>query len=78
MTLHELMNLVPEAKWVVRVPSIKMLLNEAKIVLRDHSNPDVLALVFDNGFVAYQRMGMVTVFRCTNAGITATRTHLGV
>lgn len=66
MTLHELMNLVPEAKWVVRVPSIKMLLNEAQVVLRDHSNPDILALVFDNGFVAYQRMGMVTVFPLHN------------
>ena len=62
MTLHELMDLVPEAKRVVRVPTIKMLLREAQVVLRDHSRPNVLALVFDNGFVSYQRMGMVTVF----------------
>ena len=62
MTLHELMDLVPEAKRVVRVPTIKMLLREAQVVLRDHSHPNVLALVFDNGFVSYQRMGMATVF----------------
>ena len=62
MTLQELMNLVPEAEWVVRVPSMKMLLREAQVVLRDHSCPDTLVLVFDNGFVSYQRMGLVTVF----------------
>lgn len=62
MTLQELMNLVPEAEWVVRVPSMKMLLKESRVVLRDHSCPDILAIVFANGFVAYQRMGMVTVF----------------
>ena len=62
MTLQELLEMVPEAEKVKRVPSVARLVSEARPVVCDAMDDNNAITIYDNGFVLYQKDKWATVF----------------
>lgn len=62
MTLKELLEMVPEAEKVKRVPSVARLASEARPIVCDTMDDNNVITIYDNGFVLYQKDQRATVF----------------
>lgn len=54
MTLQEVLNQIPEAAKVKRVPSVVKLAAEGIPVLADQLDADTSVVIYSNGYVVYQ------------------------
>ena len=62
MTLQEVLNQIPEAAKVKRVPSVVKLAQEGIQVLADQLDEDTSVVIYSNGYVVYQCENRATVF----------------
>lgn len=62
MTLQEVLNQIPEAAKVKRVPSVVKLAAEGIPVLADQLDADTSVVIYSNGYVVYQSEDRATVF----------------
>ena len=62
MTLQEVLNQIPEAAKVKRVPSVVKLAEEGIPALADQLDEDTSVVIYTNGYVVYQCGNRTTVF----------------
>ena len=62
MTLQEVLNQIPEAAKVKRVPSVVKLAEEGVPALADQLDEDTSVVIYTNGYVVYQCGNRTTVF----------------
>ena len=62
MTLQEVLNQIPEATKVKRVPSVVKLAEEGIPALADQLDEDTSVVIYTNGYVVYQCGNRTTVF----------------
>lgn len=62
MTLQEVFNAIPAARYSKRVPSVSKLMEEHIPVIRDELDEDARATIYDNGYVVYESGEFATVF----------------
>ena len=62
MTLQEVLNQIPKAAKVKRVPSVVKLAQEGIQVLADQLDEDTSVVIYSNGYVVYQCENRATVF----------------
>ncbi len=62
MTLQEVLNQIPEAKWSKRVPSVVALAEKATPMISDALDEETSATIYSNGYVVFQKGNHATVF----------------
>lgn len=62
MTLQEVFNAIPAARFSKRVPSVSKLTEESTPMIRDELDEDTVATIYSDGYVVYESGEYATVF----------------